>query len=515
VARSWNPAYHPRGPNGRFTRSATRTMTAADKTRGRKSMEGFNPTRFADADAARNHLEQIGGDQPDGAVVKYLNGGWRTVNPALRVGKTADGVNEIDAAMRTLPDDLILRRQVPAALFAHIPLPDLVGMKVRDAAYASTTLDASGHESGADGVTMHIAAPKGTPAVVNAADGEILLARDTEVAITRVEPNGQGGWDVYGAVLAKAKKQAKPASPTGDGAGTKGDGPAAALDNRVRDLVKALATRDGGGTGDLVSLARLRDELPDVDRADVDAALLRLDRNRVIQLDPDPNRSVLTDRARNAAVPLGGEDMHLVSLVAPADSGGGGDRPTFGGDPLEATPIDLYATPRPEALTNRMYRALNGYRDDEYTAVNGQLRGSPETPTVTRQITAIDDTMQASLLTRDVQVFRGMADARSMFGDRVDGDLAGLRWREDGYLSTSTDAGTAQRFAEDGLRDGSPMLMQIVIPAGTPAVGMSGPEAELLVDRGTTVSVVRDRGIRDGIRVVDVEVLPKAAGGNG
>jgi hypothetical protein len=81
----------------------------------------------------------------------------------------------------------------------------------------------------------------------------------------------------------------------------------ATVGDRVQQAVRDLAA-----PGDLVSLAVLRDRLPDVARADVDAALLDLDRSGRVQLEPDPDRRNLTDRAKAAAVRLGGEDMHLV-----------------------------------------------------------------------------------------------------------------------------------------------------------------------------------------------------------
>jgi hypothetical protein len=55
-------------------------------------------------------------------------------------------------------------------------------------------------------------------------------------------------------------------------------------------------------------------ELPIVERP-VD---LQMDRDQVIQLEPDPNRKVLSDRAKAAAIFLGGEDIHLIT-VAEAD----------------------------------------------------------------------------------------------------------------------------------------------------------------------------------------------------
>jgi hypothetical protein len=62
-----------------------------------------------------------------------------------------------------------------------------------------------------------------------------------------------------------------------------------------------------------VSIAVLRDELADVPRDTMDALLRDMDKRRVIQLDPDPNRKAISERAKAAAIWLGGEDMHLIS----------------------------------------------------------------------------------------------------------------------------------------------------------------------------------------------------------
>jgi hypothetical protein len=82
------------------------------------------------------------------------------------------------------------------------------------------------------------------------------------------------------------------------------------LEDRIRRAYDELAAEPGA----LVSLARLRDELPDVPRNDLDATLLDLDRQRTIQLESDPNRRALSDRAKAAAIHLGGEDMHLITI---------------------------------------------------------------------------------------------------------------------------------------------------------------------------------------------------------
>jgi hypothetical protein len=197
--RVWNPAYHPRDSKGRFTRSATRVMTARDKNRldGALSKFTFSSTPRGPR-AAREYLATIAGPRPD-AVNRYRDGDFRSINAALRTGKPTADVADIDAAMQPLPDDLVVTRMVPATLFRHIPMTDLEGMVVRDAAYASTKLGATtlGMKPRQGEVALHIAVPAGTRAVVDPASGEVLLDRDTEMAVTRVVANDDGTFSLY------------------------------------------------------------------------------------------------------------------------------------------------------------------------------------------------------------------------------------------------------------------------------------------------------------------------------
>lgn len=93
--------------------------------------------------------------------------------------------------------------------------------------------------------------------------------------------------------------------------------PPRSVDDRIRNAYQELAARPGA----LVSLARLRDTLPDVSREELDATLLAMDRRRELQLEPDPHRIALTQRAKDAAIWLGGEDMHLLTFNPPPDTG--------------------------------------------------------------------------------------------------------------------------------------------------------------------------------------------------
>ncbi len=88
--------------------------------------------------------------------------------------------------------------------------------------------------------------------------------------------------------------------------------PVRSVDDRIREACKDLETRPGGP----VALADLRDRLPDVPRADLDKALRDMDDRRETQLEPDPDRGGMTQRDRDAALPLweGGTPTHTVRL---------------------------------------------------------------------------------------------------------------------------------------------------------------------------------------------------------
>lgn len=82
----------------------------------------------------------------------------------------------------------------------------------------------------------------------------------------------------------------------------------------IADDVIAAYQSLGARPGELVSLADLRDRLQEVDRDTLDVTLKSMDRQRTIQLEPEPNRKALTREMREAAVSLGGEDKHYITI---------------------------------------------------------------------------------------------------------------------------------------------------------------------------------------------------------
>lgn len=82
--------------------------------------------------------------------------------------------------------------------------------------------------------------------------------------------------------------------------------------DRIRDAYTALAARPGAW----VALAKLRAQLDDLPRTDIDDALGELYRTGAISLIPEENQKVLTPADRAAALEVGNQAKHLISIEA-------------------------------------------------------------------------------------------------------------------------------------------------------------------------------------------------------
>lgn len=481
---SFDPARHPRDRFGRFTKSRTVKASAKDKSAARNALDGFSPQQVDDQ---HGYLAGIAA-QP--APVGDLAG----LNKALRAGdEHAAGVDVADRAMIALPDDVLLSRTVPVSAFGHVKPEDLAGMKVRDAGFSATQLGTVTAQP--DSVRMHIAAPAGTRAAVDPATGEVLLDRDTEMVVSKVESNSAGGHDMYLTVLPKAggKGDGKQATPSGKGSPAEADKPGGEAQVRA-DLLKLKIA-------DLQAQMRDRGLKPGKKRKSelVDALVAdRIGSGSPSAHRPESKTMSFADRVAAAAVDQ---------------------------DTLDAAPLSLVKQETHTRLGNRAglsvesRDALATYQGAEYAVINGTLRdaaiGDPVPPDaeVDGWIAAIDKAMTSSALTSDVVTWRGARRATKIFGDRFSQDLTGMEWSEPSYTSTTASRGIAEWFAspKDGVR------MRIVIPAGVGAVQVSAvhnddgvrDEAELLLQRGLKMRVAADHGFApDGVRDIDVEVLP-------
>lgn len=241
-------------------------------------------------------------------------------------------------------------------------------------------------------------------------------------------------------------------------------------------------------------------------------------------ISPDTGEVLLDRDTEMVVAHVNGTDMYLT--VLPKRAAPAGKKTAIPAAPPELAPeqvvsgeaalavptLNKEAKPRPPAYTPEIAKALYTYNGAEYAAVNALLRGGRlpygyEPADVEPVVSGIDAAMAASTLDRDVRVWRGITNAEPMFGDRLAGNLTGMVWREDAYVSTSAIDTRARMFASGG----NGVLMNILAPTGTPAVTLSGvnTEAEILLGRGHTFRVIADHGVVDGRRRLDVEMLPK------
>ena len=86
--------------------------------------------------------------------------------------------------------------------------------------------------------------------------------------------------------------------------------PAGSLRDRIRQVYRSLATRPW----DWVELRDLRAQLGDWPRREVDQELTRMFREKDVNLTLHEDRGRLTQADRDAALRLGVDDMHLISM---------------------------------------------------------------------------------------------------------------------------------------------------------------------------------------------------------
>jgi len=113
------------------------------------------------------------------------------------------------------------------------------------------------------------------------------------------------------------------------------------------------------------------------------------------------------------------------------------------------------------------------YKGVAYSNTNGYLRNGSGS-FLREAVEKIDSAIGKSKLTSDVIVYRGIKNPRAIMGDLIDGDLTGLEWIDDAYLSTSADPRIAQDFAEHTDSPDGGLVMNIKVGKGAPMLKLSG-----------------------------------------
>lgn len=431
-ARKWNPSLHPRGPDGRFTKSSARPATPKQKKRIDYVRKQPKRKPFKSQKEAATALSRTSTVPP--ASLPRLP----ETNQALRAGKPAPD-NALAASMAPIPEAMTMFRSVPRSEFGDVAPQDLRGFVVRDAGFFPTSAAPTTPIPGE--VRMTVDVPAGTQAAGSPDTSELVLDAGTELSVDEVTTTPDGSTEMHLTALPD-----------------EGDTPAGV-------------------------------EAPDAPEAA-----------------PAPD----------AATPDTGAPA---AETTPAEFDARAEAAATGIDARDAAPASLIRDSDPP-LTRDQQMALEDYGADNYEPINRMLRGGdPEQgivhadrETTQAWVDHIDAAMEQSRLTAEVQTWRGMDNARRLFGNRMDGNLTGMEWREDSYASTSTDRDVSHMFATTG-ENPDQVLMRIVVPAGVGAVEISGdtgslPESEVLLQRGLTMRIVADNGVVDGVRQIDVEVVP-------
>jgi SPP1 gp7 family putative phage head morphogenesis protein len=122
-----------------------------------------------------------------------------------------------------------------------------------------------------------------------------------------------------------------------------------------------------------------------------------------------------------------------------------------------------------DSLTPKQLKSVAGYQaEGTYDEVNDYLRGKSTRISVENKelIKTLDEVIDGSSLQYNTTVYRGVADDTGAFMDLKIGD----RIIEKGYSSTSPNPAVAEAFANSTVIEGKPVVLEIDLPYGQPAI---------------------------------------------
>lgn len=225
---------HPRDRRGRFRKKWKMAEGVANKILS--FLDAFSPRMFQNDAQAAQYAFNDGSKKPfNRGELSRLTMDIDEANEHLRTGDmdapTKAFVQMMDAHKQPSRDDLILSRTVPSSAFGLTPeqmgaedggIEDFTGKLIADRAYGASALGGivtsgdknGGGPAGPGRVTMRIAVPKGTPLVMpatNRDDRTVIMDRDQEYRVTKLQPDGAGGW--YMAVVATPRTKGDTPTP--------------------------------------------------------------------------------------------------------------------------------------------------------------------------------------------------------------------------------------------------------------------------------------------------------------
>lgn len=200
--------------------------------------------------------------------------------------------------------------------------------------------------------------------------------------------------------------------------------------------------------------------------------------------------------------------------------------PLTGEKALDSVPKGLF---KRGSLTKEQRASYRTYTTAWFAVINGVARRGefdlPGNVKEVRDIRHIDSALDQSAIPSDIQAWRGMFAAQQVFGDSLKNDLTGFAWEDNGYGSTTVDEKIVDLFNVQGEETdrfkGGNVKMKVLIPAGTKALvastltksyDINGPQAEITLQRGIRWTVVKDNGVVDGVRNLEVRADPIGQG---
>ena len=170
---AWNPSLHPRGPDGRFTKSFARKSDFKKKKQIAAARAKFKARpRFKTPNDASGWLGAHSAQkpQPPGQMDRML-AQLQAANKALRSGKPDQ--SGFGSLMSPTKEDVTVYRSVPLSEFGDASPGDLKGFTVKDAGYFPTSLAPMTPAPGE--ARMEIDVPAGTEAVASPDTSELVL----------------------------------------------------------------------------------------------------------------------------------------------------------------------------------------------------------------------------------------------------------------------------------------------------------------------------------------------------
>lgn len=255
---------HPRGKDGRFITKGKMAKSIADALT--RVLDAFSPRTFQSDQQAAQYLQNRA---PQGRPITTAAGKARfvsdfdNVQEDLRDGvidnpETKKFVDMMDGSAIDLPEGLILTRITSPAAFGltaqTMEDPEngiyrLQGTLVSERGYQPTTVGTPLSNGGPGRIRMVYAAPAGTRAIMpsqDANDREVVLDRDQDLRVSKIDPDGLGGYTMY--VVAVPREHSTPTPPPiggHTGSSFKPEERAANIESlRVAQSVRAKAVGD-------------------------------------------------------------------------------------------------------------------------------------------------------------------------------------------------------------------------------------------------------------------------------